>query len=376
MKLFIKRQTNGVTVYDPNVANGIVTPGTVVRNLIHHPLYDQLLPPVMANYTGLGASGGVFTGAGKQAGIKIARNGSWIPYTIEYYRITCAARCVANLAGAEPEVGQFASISGDPDNTFRLKGEAFPNSVQTTYNAPPANQGRIYAAQEKLNYTNNNSQVVQSSIGDIQNQDIWPLMSSSNGYPGTNSNTRAIPALEPTYNPPTEWDMTAFNAGVAAFGAGTTVKAQASVCEYYVINIDDTLISNISSLLNDVFIIIPHVIGKNKMTNVGGGLAPIYADSGIATGIPLEANLCLAEMVLPLSWVQSQIAIQRTPIKGTGGLVVGNATPVIFPVYPPVAGAYFDLDTTCNGIVTTTPQNEIAIIDPPPPPWLGTNGPY
>lgn len=356
MKLFIKRQIVATTVTDPNAVIQL-SPVTVLKALAHHPVRYGPGPPVMANYTALGASGGTLV-AGAQLGIKLARNGAYLPFTLDYYRITMGARIKGNDQDLTCMVGDMRSqlFSIYPGGVPLMPGEPFPNSE-------PGSQGRVYTPQEKLIYAANASKTVVASQVDEQAQGLWPLLSSSNGFPSANGMYRASTTIEPSWQQFAQWMID--NAKNAAIAGSASFESSGTLCEYYQITIDDTLIANISSLANDVFVSIPSSFGYTAPYTMGGYVMDVPATVGVQQKPVYVEN----ELVMPLSWILSQTAQQLPATKN----VNGNTS----PIRPPFgAAAPFNFDITYNHIatVTTSAAQEIALLDPIP--FTGTPGPY
>lgn len=136
------------------------------------------------------------------------------------------------------------------------------------------------------------------------------------------------------------------------------VVYQAAACEYLEIEIDDTLVSNIASLANDVFIVIP--ISTSKVYNYAVPYAPLgspndyFVTSNEADQFGNETNSSF-EFVVPLSYLINQLnAVPSYTVGRTGSL----QTSLIDQV-----GRY-DLNFKILATMAFVPLNEITLLTP------------
>lgn len=368
MKIYIKRSAGGAIKCNPLAPNFSLTPLSVLRAIGHRPLSGPPVLPIMANYIGLGANGGN-NFASPQPGIKLARNGTWIPLKVNYFRTTVANRITFtdDLNGIATGIDSsyrdvsFVTANGISNGDANIKGELSPVG-------PPVNLNfvtqRDVMFPSKLNVSPGASSNVDYEKSETFSSGPWSQIKTTNGFPGASNYLANTFSLENTYLADGLWQRQKFltDPRVATCSVpDRCVQIQSAICEYYELEIDDTLVSNIASLVNDVFIVMPFSYSNNAS-------APF--DNYAVDGVRSTANVITEsffELVLPLSYVIAQLNIapnisnSLTGVVGTGPL--GN-------VITDAAGGY-NLDFAIQNTVSFTPQTEISLIDPLPGSAIG-----
>lgn len=379
MKIYIKRSISGSVNVNPNVANSNFSPESVLQCIANHPINNALNNPVMADYIGLGASGGV-NFASPQPGIKLARNGAWIPLKVNYFRTTLASRSGYRFDdGMAPSYYRSIDASvrdvtqgapGTPNiGGNKLKPAPIPTGPPYTLAGFTGVRDGIYPS--KLNVSPGASQNVQYENAEQYSLAQWPSVISNNGFPGASGYLANTFAVEGVYSVNSMYNKTELLADTlvaSVNGTTSSLSYQASACEYLELDIDDTLVANIASLTNDVFIIVP--IALSSIFNYAATYAPLGGPTEyLVTGNQADSlgneTLSYLERVIPLSFLINQL-------NSAPNYTVGNTGNVTANLLTDAVGNY-DLVWQLLATLAFVPQTEITL---PLPSYGGQIGPY
>lgn len=371
MKLFIRRSVTGASRTNPADPNFQFTPGTIGKAIGHHPLNSGLTPAVQANYQALGPTGGINT-ASPQPGIKFLRNGNWLPFKVNYFRVANGAIVSRKNFGPGTFTYGVNTLYRDTDaglpglgaGRAALSGLLSPVAGPVQFMSSP---GRVVMFPDKLNLSNGASQNVFYSENSETGQGIWPSVNTTNGFPSASNYLQGCYAIESSWINEQLWLLDVFKATSAAQScdnANANMLFDNAHCEYYEIEIDDTLVNNISSLNNDVFIVIPVTLARVEVSTVNAGSGVLATDGPrTASG---QYSFSSQEIVIPLSYLQAQAA-QNIPTEVT------TTDLLTAQVFTDLGGNY-DINVEAAIKVSFSAQPEIFFLDPIAP---GANvGPY
>lgn len=373
MKLFIRRSVSGSTRTNPTDPTFCFSPGTIGKVIGHHPLGGPLTPPIQANYASLGPTGGINTNS-PQPGIKFLKNGVWLPFTVNYFRISQGSSITrrnfgpggfALGASGSYRDADFGLLAGVGAGRAALSGFFSPVSGPITQMSQP---GRIISFPDKLNLSGSSSNDVYYSDNSETGQGIWSTVAMTNGFPAASGYLQGIDAIESSWINQQLWLINSFvnsPAAVSCDNLNANMVFDNAICEYYEIAIDDSLVANLAASQN-VYIVVPVTWARDYVQKQAGlsGLGDVVTDDNRANN-RLTA-LSTQEFVIPLTYLLSQSAANLPTENSTNETLVGQ-------VFPSTSGNY-DINIVAAIKVSTNAMPEIFFIDPVAPP--ANVGPY
>jgi hypothetical protein len=348
----IKKITSGTVPVDLT-AKRAITPGAVALALLNKPTDIVPADPATATYAALGASGG-FTTAIKTPGIQLAQNNALIPFLLSKAVIS-----VAMDAGTYPVAAAYVSKIGAYRDVNGLTADDIEIGVQTapsTFFSPSAKIASMFVASQ-LSLSNGNSSVVSYRTQNSQPGTVWPKVTTmdmfSNDVVAVSNSYKSINTIASLAGLP--------NVALAATLINSaSAMISASVCEYYEVTIDDRYLQNQSTLLNDLFIIIPSTFGGVRCDLYNTDFA-IAGASYQTVGTPGQ-TITTGQFVVPLSACAN-------------GAIPSQQRAEVIPGFITDAAGKYDISVNCVTAVALNSQPPLQLIGHVDP-STATAGPY
>lgn len=360
MKLTLIRSLSCITNVNSALAGYNLSP-TMVALVAGNKPSKKILPAVpTASYAGLGASGGVYTGASASAGIKVAFNGAWIPVKLETFRTTVGYKVQIVAGPSLVDCGTLfprATILGTPSTAPALSGFGMGLPLFSYGGAT----GTIFTPEWKLNYTNSDSSDVISQLTKYAESLGYSFVASTVGYPVLSGNAVVPTAFGNQMVDNGAWDVTGAVVGTPTF------SFTAFCCEYSEISIDDTLIAGSTTGTGDVFVVLPVSTGLALTSSAVVGTSTIQVALTRQVAATEDYTYTPSEQVLPLSYIRTQNA---------AGLIGQNYYTTLYANQnvSDAGGKKYDFNIAQSALVSFGSLSQIFL--PRSPAFTGTVGPY